>query len=45
MAIVLPDLPYKQDALEPYISSKTLEFHYGKHHSACVTNLINDCFS
>jgi len=39
MAITLPDLPYKKDALEPYISSKTLEFHYGKHHSAYVTNL------
>ncbi|MDO9514532.1 MAG: superoxide dismutase [Syntrophales bacterium] len=39
MAITLPDLPYKKDALEPYISSKTLDFHYGKHHSAYVTNL------
>ena len=39
MAITLPDLPYEKDALEPYISSKTLEFHYGKHHNAYVTNL------
>ncbi|MBW2560574.1 MAG: superoxide dismutase [Deltaproteobacteria bacterium] len=39
MAITLPDLPYQKDALEPYISSETLEFHYGKHHSAYVTNL------
>ncbi|MBN1930582.1 MAG: superoxide dismutase [Desulfobacterales bacterium] len=38
MAIILPDLPYSQSALEPYISSKTLEFHYGKHHNAYVAN-------
>ncbi len=41
MAIELPELPYQKDALEPYISSKTLEFHYGKHHNAYVTNLNN----
>ena len=35
----LPKLPYALDALEPYISLKTLEFHYGKHHQAYVTNL------
>ncbi|MBU1054725.1 MAG: superoxide dismutase [Proteobacteria bacterium] len=39
MSIMLPDLPYKKDALEPYISSETLDFHYGKHHNAYVTNL------
>jgi Fe-Mn family superoxide dismutase len=39
MSITLPDLPYAQDALEPHISSKTLSFHYGKHHNAYVTNL------
>ncbi len=27
------------DALEPYISKQTLEFHYGKHHQAYVNNL------
>lgn len=27
------------DALEPYISKRTLEFHYGKHHQAYVNNL------
>lgn len=37
--IKLPPLPFANDALEPYISSKTLEFHYGKHHNAYVTNL------
>ena len=26
-------------ALEPVISKQTLEFHYGKHHQAYVTNL------
>jgi len=39
MIITLPDLPYEKDALEPHISSKTLDFHYGKHHNAYVTNL------
>ncbi len=39
MTFSLPDLPYKLDALEPYISAKTLEFHYGKHHAAYVNNL------
>lgn len=34
--IELPDLPYSKDALEPVISSKTLEFHYGKHHKKYV---------
>ena len=35
----LPKLPYALDALEPYISKRTLEFHYGKHHQAYVNNL------
>ena len=39
MAITLPDLPYGRDALEPYISAKTLEFHHDKHHQVYVTNL------
>ena len=26
-----PDLPYANDALEPAISKRTVEFHYGKH--------------
>ena len=41
MSIKLPALPYAQDALEPYISRKTIEFHYGKHHQAYVTNVNN----
>src|SRR5438552_3011607 len=35
----LPPLPYKQDALQPYLSKETLEFHWGKHHKAYVDNL------
>jgi Fe-Mn family superoxide dismutase len=41
MAITLPELPYAQNALEPYISANTLGFHHGKHHAAYVTNLNN----
>jgi len=39
MTITLPDLPYQKDGLAPHISSQTLEFHHGKHHSAYVANL------
>jgi superoxide dismutase, Fe-Mn family len=35
----LPALPYAENALEPAISSKTLSFHYGKHHKAYVDKL------
>ncbi|MDR3569558.1 MAG: superoxide dismutase [Syntrophobacteraceae bacterium] len=38
MALTLPDLPYPQNALEPHISARTLEFHHGKHHKAYVDN-------
>jgi Fe-Mn family superoxide dismutase len=41
MAIVLPPLPYARDALAPIISAETIDFHYGKHHQAYVTNLNN----
>jgi Fe-Mn family superoxide dismutase len=37
----LPALPYAMDALAPTISRETLEYHYGKHHQAYVTNLNN----
>lgn len=37
--VQLPPLPYAQDALAPYMSAKTLSFHYGKHHQAYVDNL------
>ncbi|GAA0782571.1 superoxide dismutase [Fe] [Castellaniella ginsengisoli] len=39
MAFTLPPLPYAMDALAPHISQETLEYHYGKHHQAYVTNL------
>lgn len=38
MAFELPDLPYAHDALGPYMSAETLEFHHDKHHQAYVTN-------
>ena len=38
MAFTLPELPYPYDALGPYMSSETLEFHHDKHHAAYVTN-------
>jgi superoxide dismutase, Fe-Mn family len=41
MSFELPKLNYELDALEPYISKKTLEFHYGKHHQTYVNNLNN----
>ena len=39
MEHTLPKLPYAMNALAPHISKETLEFHYGKHHQAYVTNL------
>jgi superoxide dismutase, Fe-Mn family len=41
MAFSLPKLPYAMDGLEPYISKRTMEYHYGKHHNAYVNNLNN----
>jgi superoxide dismutase, Fe-Mn family len=41
MAIELPPLPYDFDALEPFMSAKTLSFHHGKHHAAYVLNYNN----
>jgi Fe-Mn family superoxide dismutase len=39
MSFTLPELLYAKNALEPYISKETLEYHYGKHHQTYVTNL------
>lgn len=36
MTLTLPELPFAKDALEPHMSSKTLDFHHGKHHNAYV---------
>ena len=38
MAFTLPDLPYAHDALGPFMSKETLEFHHDKHHLAYVNN-------
>jgi Fe-Mn family superoxide dismutase len=37
----LPQLPFAMNALAPHMSQETLEYHYGKHHQAYVTNLNN----
>jgi len=39
MTIQLKPLPYPRDALAPHISAETIDYHYGKHHQAYVTNL------
>lgn len=39
MIYTQPSLPYASDALEPAISKKTIEFHYGKHEKAYIENL------
>lgn len=39
MKHTLIELPYQQDALEPYMSEETLSFHYGKHHLTYVNTL------
>lgn len=35
----LPDLPYKYNALEPFIDTETMKIHHRKHHKAYVDNL------
>lgn len=36
MAFELPELPYAYDALAPFMSAETLEYHHDKHHNAYV---------
>src|SRR5262245_21275989 len=38
VAFELPELPYAYDALQPYMSAETLQFHHDKHHLAYVDN-------
>ena len=38
MSFTLPELPYAHDALQPYMSKETLEYHHDKHHLAYVNN-------
>ena len=40
MTVSLPDLPYAHDALEPYVSKQTLQFHHDKHHRAYVDKTV-----
>lgn len=39
MIFTIPPLPYAMDALEPFMSMETLEYHYGKHLQTYVDNL------
>ena len=39
MSISLPELPYGKNALSPYISAETLNFHHDKHHAGYVEKL------
>jgi superoxide dismutase, Fe-Mn family len=39
VAFQLPELPYSYDALQPYMSAETLQYHHDKHHLAYVENL------
>jgi len=41
MSFSLPELPYPYDALAPYMSRETLEFHHDKHHLVYVDNANN----
>lgn len=38
MTFKLPELPYAYDALQPYMSAETLQFHHDKHHQTYVDN-------
>lgn len=41
MKIELPQLPFEMNALEPYISRKTLAYHHEKHYHPYITILNN----
>ena len=39
MAFQFPDLPYAYDALQPYTSPETLQYHHDKHHFTYFENM------
>jgi Fe-Mn family superoxide dismutase len=39
MSVLQSNLPYDHDALEPYVSARTLSYHYDKHHRGYVDKL------
>lgn len=41
MSFTLEDLPYAYDALQPYLSRESFEYHHDKHHATYVTNANN----
>jgi Fe-Mn family superoxide dismutase len=41
MAFQLPELPFPKDALTPFLSEETFDYHHGKHHAAYVNNANN----
>jgi Fe-Mn family superoxide dismutase len=41
MAFQLPELPFAKDALAPFLSAETFDYHHGKHHAAYVNNTNN----
>ena len=43
MAFELPELPFEKDALAPWTSSETFDYHHGKHHAGYVTKLNAAC--
>ena len=41
MSFTLEPLPYAYDALQPFLSKESFEYHHDKHHAAYVTNANN----
>jgi superoxide dismutase, Fe-Mn family len=39
MTFSLKPLPFAENALEPHMSARTIQFHYGKHHKSYVDKL------
>lgn len=41
MAFILPELPFRKDAINPFIFEETFDYHHCKHHSGYMNNLNN----